>query len=576
MRGTVGFKRSAHLFALMVLLLCGALGGGTARADKEPRPTTEIVLDESGEQVAIPVEEAPVIEEVDDVATADPAVAAADPAPEAPARGKAIPGQYIVVLKVGADPRAVAAIAKATPKYVYDAALNGFAAELNRGQRTALEHNPNVEYIEQDMEVTADVTQTMDSNGDPWGLDRIDQRSLPLSKTFTYNKNGAGVRAYIIDSGLQANHSQFGTRAQNVYDAFGGNGNDCNGHGTHVGGTVAGSTFGVAKEAYLRGVRVLDCNGSGSVSGVVAGINWVTKNRIMPAVANISLSGGYSSSIDTAVANMISAGVFTAVAAGNSNANACNYSPASTSSAYTVAASTITATPTSSWTVEREGDIGPNVKAIQFLLRQRGYSLTADGNFGPATKSAVITFQQANGLTADGIVGPNTWSKLVLTVREGSSGDKVRAAQTLLVKNGRSVTVDGVFGPATKSAVINFQQAHGLTADGIVGSITWQYLVGSGNKSDAKASFSNYGSCVDGYAPGTAIKSAWINGGTNTLNGTSMASPHVAGVAALYQSNFGTASPSTITGWLNNNATSNKIISNPSGTPNRLLYKGGL
>lgn len=146
-----------------------------------------------------------------------------------------------------------------------------------------------------------------------------------------------------------------------------------------------------------------------------------------------------------------------------------------------------TATPTlagtASWTIESQGDIGPNVKAIQFLLRQRGYSLTADGNFGSVTKSKVVSFQQANGLTADGIVGSNTWSKLVLTVREGSSGDKVRAAQTLLVKNGRSVTVDGIFGSGTKSAVVNFQSAHGLTADGIVGPNTWQHLVGSGNGS---------------------------------------------------------------------------------------------
>jgi peptidoglycan hydrolase-like protein with peptidoglycan-binding domain len=133
------------------------------------------------------------------------------------------------------------------------------------------------------------------------------------------------------------------------------------------------------------------------------------------------------------------------------------------------------------WTNESEGDIGPNVKTLQYLLRQRGYSLDADGDFGPITKSKVVAFQQANGLTADGIVGPNTWSKLIMTVREGSNGDAVRAVQTLLVKNGRSVAVDGAFGPGTKSAVINFQSAHGLTADGIVGPQTWQQLEGSGN-----------------------------------------------------------------------------------------------
>ena len=142
-----------------------------------------------------------------------------------------------------------------------------------------------------------------------------------------------------------------------------------------------------------------------------------------------------------------------------------------------------TATPTSagaaSWTIESEGDAGPNVKAVQYLLRQRGYSLTADGDFGPITKSKVIEFQRANGLAADGVVGPNTWGKLILTVRQGSSGEAVRGVQTLLVKNGRNVAVDGIFGSGTHSAVVNFQSAHGLTADGIVGPITWEHLVGS-------------------------------------------------------------------------------------------------
>jgi peptidoglycan hydrolase-like protein with peptidoglycan-binding domain len=133
------------------------------------------------------------------------------------------------------------------------------------------------------------------------------------------------------------------------------------------------------------------------------------------------------------------------------------------------------------WTIESEGDIGPNVKAAQLLLRQRGYNIEADGDFGPLTRSAVVSFQQANGLTADGAVGPNTWGKLIITVREGSNGDAVRAVQTLLVKNGRSVTVDGAFGPGTKSAVVSFQSAHGLSADGIVGPQTWQELEGSGN-----------------------------------------------------------------------------------------------
>jgi subtilisin family serine protease len=353
----------------------------------------------------------------------------------ASAKSKAIPDQYIVVLKDGSDTRAVAAVAGINPRYVYSAVLNGFAANLNTGQLNALRRHPSVDYIEQDQEVNLDATQYMDASGDPWGLDRIDQRDLPLSKSYTYNYTGSGVRVYVIDTGLQANHPNFGSRAMNVYDAFGGNGEDCNGHGTHVGGTVAGSTYGVAKSALLRGVRVLNCSGSGSISGIIAAVDWVRKNAVKPAVANMSLGGGYSSSLNKSVTNLVNSGIFVAVAAGNENQDACNVSPASASGAYTVAAS---------------------------------------------------------------------------------------------------------------------------------------------DKTDTRASFSNYGSCVNAYAPGVAIKSAWINSSANTISGTSMATPHVAGVVALYKHRYGDASASTISSWLNNNATTNVIKNNVSQTPNRLLYKGGL
>jgi subtilisin family serine protease len=336
-----------------------------------------------------------------------------------------------VVLKAGANPQSVAAIAKVSPKYVYDTVLNGFAAQLNHGQLNALQHNPHVDYIEQDMEVTAEATQT----GPTWGLDRIDERTLPLSGSYTYSRNGAGVRVYIIDSGIRTSHSDFGGRAAAVFDAFGGNGQDCNGHGTHVAGTVGGSKYGVAKGVTLRSVRVLDCNGSGSWSGIIAGINWVANNHIKPAVANLSIQGGYNASVNTAVTNMINRGVFAAVAAGNANQNACNFSPASAPGTLTVAAS---------------------------------------------------------------------------------------------------------------------------------------------DRNDIKGSFSNYGGCVDVYAPGVSITSAWSNGGTNTINGTSMASPHAAGLAALYKATYGDVSSSTIVSWIINNATTNVIKSNPSGTPNRLLYKASL
>jgi subtilisin family serine protease len=252
--------------------------------------------------------------------------------------GRGIPDAYIVVVKEGADPRSVAAVAGVSPRYVYAAALNGFAATLDAGQLTALRHNPQVDSVEQDQRFEVTTTQT----NAPWHLDRIDQRTLPLSTTYTYYATGAGVYAYIIDTGLQANHPEFDLRAANVYDAFGGTGADCNGHGTHVGGIVGSRTYGVAKGVCLRGVRALDCNGSGTTSGIIAAVDWVRLNAFRPAVANMSIGGAYSSSLNTAVNNLANAGIFVSVASGNSASNACNYSPASAANAMTVAGSTST------------------------------------------------------------------------------------------------------------------------------------------------------------------------------------------------------------------------------------------
>ena len=355
---------------------------------------------------------------------------AAQEAPLRPAVGAAIPDSYIVRLAPGADAHAVAAAAAASPHFVYSI-VNGFSATLNAHQLAALRAHPQVMEIEQDQVYTADTTQS----GATWGIDRINQRNLPLDGLYTYTATGAGVRAYIIDTGIQTSHPDFGGRASAVYDAFGGNGQDCNGHGTHVSGTVAGARFGVAKGALLRAVRVLDCNGSGSTSGIIAGLNWLATNAVHPAVANMSLGGGFSSTLNSAVNNLASSGVFVAVAAGNSNADACSFSPSSAANVTTVASSTMT---------------------------------------------------------------------------------------------------------------------------------------------DAKSSFSNFGGCVDLYAPGSSVTSDWLNSGTNTISGTSMATPHVTGVAALYKSANGDASFSTIRSFLVNNATANKITGNPAGTPNLLLFKSTL
>jgi subtilisin family serine protease len=348
--------------------------------------------------------------------------------------GDVIPGHYIVVVKQDRDPAAVARWQDARDRHVFRS-VNGFSAALDAAQVRALKASARVAYVEPDRVVTASTTQSMDAAGNPWGLDRIDQRALPLSRTFAYTRAGAGVTAYIIDTGLTANHPDFGGRAANVYDALGGTGADCNGHGTHVAGTIGGTTYGVAKSVQLRGVRVLNCSGSGSTSGIIRALDWVRVNAVRPAVANMSLGGGRSTTLNNATASLANSGVFIAVAAGNESQNACNVSPASTPAAYTTAAS---------------------------------------------------------------------------------------------------------------------------------------------DKTDLRASFSNYGSCVDGYAPGVGIKSDWLSGGTNTISGTSMATPHVAGVGALYKSTFGDASSATVANWINTNATSGVIRSNRSGTPNRLLFKAGL
>ena len=323
----------------------------------------------------------------------------------------------------------LAATHKGKLKHVYKNALNGFAVEMSPEDAERLSEDFRVAFVEEDAVVHLDATQT----NPPWGLDRIDQRSRPLSGTYTFNRTGAGVFAYVIDTGILTSHTQFGGRAANVFDAFGGNGQDCNGHGTHVAGTIGGSTYGVAKSVNLRGVRVLNCSGSGTNSGVIAGVDWVRVNRQNPAVANMSLGGGASSALDTAVNNLSNSGVAIAVAAGNSNTNACNSSPA----------------------------------------------------------------RAANAIT-----------------------------------------------------------------------------VGSTTSTDSRSSFSNFGSCLDLFAPGSGILSAWIGSttATRTISGTSMASPHVAGVAALYKQANPSASASTVRNAIVNGATTNVVTNAGTGSPNRLLY----
>jgi subtilisin family serine protease len=257
---------------------------------------------------------------------------------------QAIPNQYIVVFKsslpdAAAEARALVAQHGGTLRFTYTSAIKGFAADLSAQAVDALRRNPNVAYIEADQAVELFETESAPPS---WGLDRVDQRKLPLSNSYSYMATGAGVNVYIIDTGIRTSHVEFGGRAVGAYSSVKGKANtdDCHGHGTHVAGTVGGSTYGIAKGVKLYAVRVLDCDGSGSYSGVIAGIDWVTAHRQLPAVANMSLGGVKSQPLNDAVQGSIAAGVSYAVAAGNSGRDACNYSPASTPNALTVGATT--------------------------------------------------------------------------------------------------------------------------------------------------------------------------------------------------------------------------------------------
>jgi len=255
-----------------------------------------------------------------------------------------IPGRYVVVFKKtvanpAAEAQALVRAGGGQLRHSYSHALKGFAATLPEAALSGLRNNPNVESIEQDMTVSVKQVSSP-QNQVTWGLDRIDQADLPLDTQYHFSQTGAGVTAFIIDTGIRADHVEFTGRLRPGFGAVpDGNGtNDCQGHGTHVAGTVGGTTWGVAKGVSLIPVRVLDCNGQGAYSDVIAGIDWVTNSTLRPAVANMSLGGPVSSSLDAAVAGAVARGVTMVIAAGNSNVDACTVSPAREPSAITVGA----------------------------------------------------------------------------------------------------------------------------------------------------------------------------------------------------------------------------------------------
>ncbi|WP_174250481.1 MULTISPECIES: S8 family peptidase [Streptomyces] len=353
----------------------------------------------------------------------------------------AIPGKYIVTLDAGVDGAKLAEQLKLKPSFVYSKAVNGFAVAMTTSQLAAVRLAPGVKSVEEDAEVSAPLQPAagpaLRAPAAAWGLDRIDQRSLPLDGTYTPTGSGAGVTAYIIDSGIDYQHTEFGGRAVFGFDAMGDGrqGLDCNGHGTHVAGTVAGKTYGVATKANLVSVRVLGCDGRGAWSGIIAGFDWVAKNARQPAVANASLGGDRSTTVNAAATALSDAGVLPVVAAGNEARDACNVSPAS-------------------------------------------------------------------------------------------------AARVL--------------------------------------------TVGASNAYDQETDFSNYGPCVNLYAPGQDVVSARLGGGTVALNGTSMASPHVAGIAVLHRQAHPTETPAQIYTYLKQNATKGVLTRVSTGSPNELLFASGL